>query len=88
MDTGESVWIGKELLPVNRALEREEEASGPGSLKRSFVGVQTVVVSSRHMGGTFQATAGFQDSDIFQKAVKLVFRCIVSVLSHLSGFKL
>ena len=40
------------------------------------------------MVGTFQATAGFQDSDIFQKAIKMVFRCVLSVISHLSGFKL
>ena len=29
------------------------------------------------MGGTFQAIAGFQDSDIFQKAIKMVLRCIL-----------
>ena len=40
------------------------------------------------MDGTFQATAGFQDSDVFQKAIKMSLRCILSVNSHLSGFKL
>ena len=40
------------------------------------------------MVGTFQATAGFQDSDVFQKAIKMVLRCILSVNSHLSGFNL
>ena len=37
------------------------------------------------MGGTFQATAKFQDSDFFQKAVKMVFRFILSIIS---GFRL
>ena len=36
------------------------------------------------LGGTSQATARFQDSDIFQKAVKMAW----SASSHLSGFKL
>ena len=40
------------------------------------------------MGGTFQATARFQDSDIFQKAIEVALRLILSVNSHLSGFKL
>ena len=35
--------------------------------------------------GLFRATAGFHDSDIFQKARKMVVRCIVSVTSHLFG---
>ena len=39
-------------------------------------------------GETFQTTAGFQDSDTFQKAIKIVLECILSVISHLSGFKL
>ena len=30
------------------------------------------------MGGTFQATAGFQEADIFQRAIKMVLRCILS----------
>ena len=34
-------------------------------------------------GGTFQATAGFQDSDIFQKAMKMALRCSLSVNPHL-----
>ena len=34
-------------------------------------------------GGTFQATAGFQVSGVFQEAVKWAFRCILSVNSHL-----
>ena len=38
------------------------------------------------MGGTFQATTGFQDSDFIQKAVKIALRCILRVNSHLSGF--
>ena len=40
------------------------------------------------MDGTFQITAGFQDSDIFQKAIEMVLRCILGVISHLSGFKI
>ena len=42
------------------------------------------------MGGTFHVAARFQDSDIciIQKAIKMVLRCILSVVSHLSGFKL
>ena len=40
------------------------------------------------MGGTFQATAGFQDSDVFQKALKMVLRSILSASFHLSGFTL
>ena len=36
------------------------------------------------MGGTFQAAAGFQDSDFIQKATKIALRCILSVNSHLS----
>ena len=40
------------------------------------------------IGGTFQAIARFQDSDISQKAIKMALRCNLSVNSHLSGFKL
>ena len=46
------------------------------------------VPTDESMGGTFQATARFQDSDSFQKATKMALRCILSVNSHLSGFKL
>ena len=35
-------------------------------------------------GGTFQATTGFQDSDLFQKAMKMASGCTLSVTSHLS----
>ena len=39
------------------------------------------------IGGTFQATAGFRDSDFFHKALKLLSRCIsLSVIFHPSGF--
>ena len=38
------------------------------------------------MGGTIQATAGFQGSDFFLKAIKMFLRCILSVISHLSNF--
>lgn len=38
--------------------------------------------------GTLQATARFQLSDFFQKAIEVLFRCILSVVLHLSGFKL
>ena len=41
-----------------------------------------------YMCGTFQATVGFQESDFFQKAIKMVLRCILNVILHLSGFKL
>ena len=37
---------------------------------------------------TVQATARFQDSEIIQKTLKMALRCILSVNSHLSGFKL
>ena len=36
------------------------------------------------MGGTFQARAGFQDSDIFKKAIKMALRCTFSVNSHIT----
>ena len=39
-------------------------------------------------GGTFQATARFQDSALFQKSIKMVLRCIFNVIFHVSGFKL
>ena len=39
------------------------------------------------MAETFQATAGFQGSAFFQKAIKMALRCTVSVIFHLSGFK-
>ena len=38
------------------------------------------------MSETFQAEAGFQD--FFHKAIKMALRCILSVNSHLLGFKL
>ena len=38
-------------------------------------------------GWNFRATAGFEDSDSFQKVIKVVLRCIFSVISRLSGFK-
>ena len=41
-----------------------------------------------YMGWTFQAAAGLQDSDIFQKAGKMVLRCILSAVCHLLGFTL
>ena len=31
------------------------------------------------MGGTFQATVGFQDSNLFQKAIKMALRCILPI---------
>ena len=40
------------------------------------------------MNGTFQATARFQCSDIFHKTIEMALNCILSVNSHLSGFKL
>ena len=39
-----------------------------------------------YIGGTFPTTAGFQDSDFFQKAIKMVLRYILSVIFHLSEF--
>ena len=36
-----------------------------------------------YMDGTVQATAGLQDSAVFQKAIKMALRCILSVNSHL-----
>lgn len=42
-------------------------------------------------GGTFPAKPGFYESDRFQKAVKIVLRCILIVILHLSlvsGLKL
>ena len=41
-----------------------------------------------YVGCTFWATVGFQDSGIFQKAIKQALRCIQSVNSQLSGFRL
>ena len=43
---------------------------------------------SQIIGGTFQATARLQDSDFFPKAIEMVWRCILSVIFHLLGFKL
>ena len=43
---------------------------------------------SQFIGRTFQATARFQDSDIFQKAIKMVLMCILSVNYHFSRVKL
>ena len=40
------------------------------------------------IGGTFQTTARFQDSDFLQKAIKMVLRWILIVIFNLSGFKL
>ena len=44
------------------------------------------------MGGMFQAAAGFPESDISEskktKTKIKVLRCILSVISHLSGFRL
>ena len=40
------------------------------------------------MVGTFQATAGFQDSDFLQDTIKVVLRCTLNVISYLSGFRL
>ena len=40
-----------------------------------------------YMCGTFQATAGFQDSNSFQRAIRMGLRWVFSVISHLSGFK-
>ena len=42
----------------------------------------------KSMDETFQATAGFQDSDFFHKAVKMVLRCILSMISHLQDSNL
>ena len=46
------------------------------------------VTSYMHGWDFLQATTEFQDSDIFQKAIEMTFRCILSVNSHLSGFRL
>lgn len=40
------------------------------------------------MDGNFLATAGFGELEFFQKAVKMVLGCILSVTLYLSGFKL
>ena len=40
------------------------------------------------MGGTFPAMAGFEDSDFFEKAIKMVLKCILNVILHRSGIKL
>ena len=52
--------------------------------------------SSLSMGGTFRAPAEFQDSDFvfvflflfLEKAIKMLLRCILSVIFHPSRFKL
>ena len=46
------------------------------------------IYSSLNIGGTLQATDGFQDSDTFQKAIKMVFICILTMICHLPGFTL
>ena len=46
------------------------------------------VSSDPSVGGTSQAAAGFLDSDIFQRAIKMALRCSLSTNSHISGFKL
>ena len=33
------------------------------------------------MGGTFPTAAGFQDSDFFQQAIKMMLRCILHVIN-------
>ena len=38
-----------------------------------------------NVGWTFPATARFQDSAFYQTAIKVVLRCILSVVFHLSG---
>ena len=35
-----------------------------------------------YRGGTFQATARFLDSDFFLKVIKVLLRCICSVIFH------
>ena len=56
--------------------------------KRSSCYAVKLICVFAYMGRTFQATAGFQDSDIFQKAIEMILRCILGVISHLSGFKI
>ena len=36
----------------------------------------------KFMGWTFPAMAGFPDSDLCQKAIKMVLRCILNVILH------
>ena len=43
---------------------------------------------TKYMGRTFQATDGFQDLDFFQKAMKMVWRCILSVIFYLGDSNL
>ena len=52
------------------------------------VALQCVQCGAMNMDGTFQATARFEDLDIFQKATKMALRCTLSMNSNLSGFKL
>ena len=57
----------------------EAELSEKEDLLREVGLVLIDVAQSSHcIGGTFLATAGFQDSDIFQTAIKIVLRCILS----------
>ena len=44
--------------------------------KRSSCYAVKLICVFAYMGRTFQATAGFQDSDIFQRARKTVLSCI------------
>ena len=41
-----------------------------------------------NMGGTSPAIAGFQDSDFFQKAIKMVLKYSFTMILHLLGFTL
>ena len=57
------------------------QQSGPGVNVGGLVRLPLQSGLGLSVGVTFQATAGFQDSDIFQKAIKMAARCILSVNS-------
>ena len=62
---------------------------GRGDHLKSFSAVLNLVQCAFvTLDGTCQATARWQDSDTFQKAIEMALRCILKVNSHLPGFKL
>ena len=54
-----------------------------------FLSVVAFMLFGFFLGEAFQTTARFQDSDFFSESMKMVLRCILSVIFFsISGFKL
>ena len=79
-------WCLLIFLPTRHFLMRRKGGLGGDQTRCSMLTQSTAFIYCSR-GGTFQATARFQDSDILQKAFKMVLGCILSVNSHLSGFQ-